>query len=516
MDVIILLPILIPLLAGVILYFVKKLTTAKALGIYSAVVAALALFAMLFAGNMGDLSLRIINMFDGLSVYFHIDGMSKLFGVLGAGLWCLTAIYSIAYFKGEQRLRRYFLFYQFALGVIMALCLAGNIITFYLCFEMMTLLTFPFVLQEQTKEAVFGAFKYLLFSVCGAMTALAGIFFLCRYTKGMDFAVGGIIDDKAALGHQQLILVAVMLTIVGFGAKAGMFPLHAWLPVAHPVAPAPASAILSGFIAKCGVLAIVRMVFYVAGPGWIQGTWVQYTWMILSLMTVFMGSMLAYREKVLKKRLAYSTVSQISYILFGLSLLNDFGVTGGLLHVVYHACVKVVLFLFAGVVIHQTGKTKVADLDGLGKRMPITYVCFTLVSVTLVGIPPTSAFMSKLYLCIGALQTGMPAVYYMGIAILLISALLTAGYLLSITVKGFYYEEKPVAEETLHEDGTAKLLEETLHEEGTVKVSEKNRSLEPGACMLVPMILLTILAVGLGLFTKPLMDYIVPLAAELL
>ena len=278
------------------------------------------------------------------------------------------------------------------------------------------------------------------------------------------------------------------------------FPLHAWLPVAHPVAPAPASAILSGFIAKCGVLAVVRMVFYVVGAGWIRGTWVQYTWMTLALMTVFMGSMLAYREKVLKKRLAYSTVSQISYIMFGLSLLNGFGVAGGLLHVVYHACVKVVLFLFAGVVIHQTGKTKVADLDGLGKKMPVTYVCFTLVSITLVGIPPTSAFMSKFYLCIGALYTGNPVIYYTGIAVLLVSALLTAGYLLSITVKGFYYGEKP------------DLVEGKEMKEQT----KRTGSLEPGACMLVPMILLTILAVGLGIFTRPLLEFIVPLATELL
>lgn len=495
MDYIILLPVLIPLLAGVVLYFAKKLATARALGSYSAVVAALTLLAMLAVGEMKGLSLRMLHMPGGLSIYFHIDGISKLFGVLGAGLWCLAAIYSVSYFHGEKRLRRYFLFYQFALSAIMALCLAGNIITFYLFFEMMTLLTFPFVLQEQTKDAIYGAFKYLFFSVCGAMTALAGIFFLCQYTEGMDFAAGGILDMDAVAGHQQLILVAVMLTIVGFGAKAGMFPLHAWLPVAHPVAPAPASAILSGFIAKCGVLAIVRMVFYVAGGDLIRGTWVQYAWMVLSLMTVFMGSMLAYREKILKKRLAYSTVSQISYIMFGLSLLNSLGVTGGLLHIVYHACVKVVLFLFAGVIIRKTGKTKVADLDGLGKRMPVTYVCFTLVSITLVGIPPTSAFMSKMYLCLGALQTNTPVIYYTGITVLLISALLTAGYLLSITVRGFYYEEKPKDSDTL---------------------AHGKEKLEPGACMLVPMILLTALAVGFGVFSKPLMECIVPIAKELL
>lgn len=488
MSYFILLPVLLPLLAGVVLLLMKKMETAKALGIYSAVVAVLTTAAFVLISFMGDLSLKLFTMSGDLSIYFHIDGLSKLFGVLGSVLWCLAGVYSVSYFKGEQRLRRYFIFYQFALAAIMALCLAGNIITFYLCFEMMTLLTFPFVLQEQTKEAIYGALKYLFFSVCGAMTALAGIFFLCQYTDGMEFQAGGILDTSLALEHQQVILVATMLTIIGFGAKAGMLPLHAWLPVAHPVAPAPASAILSGFIAKCGVLAVIRMVFYVVGAAWIKGTWVQYTWMILALATVFMGSMLAYREKILKKRLAYSTVSQISYIMFGLSLLNDFGVAGGLLHVVYHACVKVVLFLFAGVVIHQTGKTKAADLDGLGKRMPITYVCYTLVSITLVGIPPTSAFLSKMYLCLGALQTNNRVIYYGGIAVLLISALLTAGYLLTITVKGFYYEGE----------------------------EDEKTSLEPSGWMLVPMILLTILAVGLGVFSKPLMNFIIPIATELI
>ncbi len=495
MDYIIVLPILIPLLAGVVLYFVKRLTTAKALGIYSAAMAALTLFAMLAVGSMGNLSLRVLHMSGGLSIYFHIDGVSKLFGVLGAGLWCLVSVYSVSYFHGEGRLRRYFLFYQFALSAIMALCLAGNIITFYLFFEMVTLLTFPFVLQEQTKAAIHGAFKYLFFSVCGAMTALAGIFFLCQYTEGMDFAAGGMLDMEAVAGHQQLILVAVMLTIVGFGAKAGMFPLHAWLPVAHPVAPSPASAILSGFIAKCGVLAVIRMVFYVVGGDQIRGTWVQYTWMVLSLMTIFMGSMLAYREKILKKRLAYSTVSQISYIMFGLSLLNSLGVTGGLLHVIYHACVKVVLFLFAGVILKKAGKTQVEELYGLGKRMPAAYVCFTLVSITLVGIPPTSAFMSKMYLCLGAFQTNTPVIYYTGISVLLVSALLTAGYLLSITVRGFYYEEP-------------------LSGSGAPAFGEERR--KPDAWMLVPMILLTALAVLFGVFSNPVMECIVPIAKELL
>lgn len=494
MNYLILLPICIPMLMGVILLLCKRLSSAKALGIYGAVTGILTLASVIVVCVQGTLSLRVFTMAQGLSIYFSVDSLSKLFAVLGCFLWILVSIYSISYFEGAEHLRRYYTFFHFALGVIMALCMSGSVITFYLCFELMTLLTFPFVLHEQTQEAIQGAFKYFIFSVCGAMTALAGIFFLYQYTDTFDFLAGGVVNADLAAGHEQVILIAAFLTIIGFGAKAAMFPLHAWLPVAHPVAPAPASALLSGFIVKCGVLAVSRMIFYVVGATTIQGTWVQYTWIVLSLVTVFMGSMLAYREKVLKKRLAYSTVSQLSYIMFGLSVLNGYGLIGAYLHVVFHAFVKTALFLFAGAVIHQTGKTKVAELDGLGKRMPVMYVCFTLVSITLVGIPPTSAFISKLYLFRGAIKTGSPVIYYVGMAVLLISALLTAGYLLSITVKGFYYP--------------------AVCDFDTDK-KKKKRSLEPDAYMMVPVIILTVLAIGMGLYTQPFLEFLMDLVTEI-
>ncbi|MDE5966061.1 MAG: proton-conducting membrane transporter [Lachnospiraceae bacterium] len=496
MDYLILLPILIPVCMGLLLVFGKGFHTSRAYGFYGALGGALTLAAVIAVCMQGEPSLTLFTLSGNLDIYFHTDGTARLFAVLGCVLWILIAFYSVAYFHepepsfdSQRRLKRYYVFYLVSLGVIMALCQAGNVITMYMFFEMMTLTTFPFVFHNQTKEAVRGALKYLFFSICGAMTALAGIFFLYQYCDGLKFTPGGIVDAALVQGHEQVVLAAAMLCIIGFGAKAGMFPLHAWLPVAHPVAPAPASALLSGFIAKCGVLTIFRMVFYVVGAKRLIGSWVQYVWMILALATVFMGSMLAYREKILKKRLAYSTVSQISYILFGLSLMNGYGLLGGCLHVVFHSIVKTVLFLFSGVIIHQTGETSVAGLDGLGRRMPVTYVCFTLVSITLVGIPPTSAFMSKLYLCMGAAQSSQPWIVYTGITVLLVSALLTAGYLLSITVKGFY--------------------------DSTEKKHDSSGSLEPGWYMLAPMVILTVLALGLGLYTQPLMEFLMSFITKL-
>lgn len=236
------------------------------------------------------------------------------------------------------------------------------------------------------------ALKYLFYSMCGAYLGLFGIFCLYHYCDTLAFTAGGTLDGAAASGHTGLLLVAVLAMLIGFGAKAGMFPLHAWLPAAHPVAPSPASAALSGIIVKSGVLAVIRVVFYIAGPDLLRGTWVQNIWMTLTLLTVFMGSLLAFREPVFKKRLAYSTVSQVSYILFGLSVLQPEAMSGALMHVVFHAFIKCALFLTAGVFIFKYGKTRVEELDGIGKQLPKTLWCYTFAALALIGIPADERF----------------------------------------------------------------------------------------------------------------------------
>ena len=185
---------------------------------------------------------------------------------------------------------------------------------------------------------------------------------------------------------------------------------------------------------------MIRVIFYLFGAEVIRGTWVQTVMLILSLFTVFMGSMLAYREKILKKRLAYSTVSQVSYIIFGLMILNPIAFTGAVLHVVFHAIVKSCLFLCAGAIIHETGKIRTDELLGIGKEMPLTLWCFTFASLSLVGIPPFTGFVSKWNLCVGAMAENVPVFSILGPIILLVSALLTAGYLLPIVIRGFLPE----------------------------------------------------------------------------
>lgn len=246
------------------------------------------------------------------------------------------------------------------------------------------------------------------------------------------------VTGVGATAAEGSVLALVFCAVLGFGAKAGLYPLHGWLPAAHPVAPGPASAVLSAVIAKAGVLGILRFIYFVVGPELLRGTWVQTAWMILGMGTIFMGSMMAWREKVFKRRLAYSTVSQISYILCGLFLLSEAGVQSALLHTMFHAAAKTGLFLTAGAVIFYTGKTRVDEFKGIGRQLPWTISCYTLVALSLVGIPPFAGFVSKWYLAAASLDSGLAVIDWLYPAILLLSALLTAAYLLPITIDGFF------------------------------------------------------------------------------
>lgn len=407
-----------------------------------------------------------------LPIYFKIDAAGTLFSLLSIIVVLCAGFFSFEYMKHEEREGRYYGFYLIVFGVLNALCFAGSLITFYLFFELLTLSSMPLVLHSGTKEAVMAGLKYLFYSLCGAYAGLFGIYFLYQYTDTLTFFHGSLFVTAIA-EHGGFLLLIAFIMILGFGVKAGMFPMHAWLPTAHPVAPAPASALLSAMIVKAGVLAIIRVTNFF-GDDFLQGTWVQTAWICLTLITIFMGSLLAYREPVLKKRLAYSTVSQLSYILFGLAVMNEEAFIGSVLQVLAHGFAKAALFLCAGAIIYKTGKTRVDELRGIGKEMPLTLWCFTIASLGLIGIPPTGGFISKWYLAIGSLKSSIPVLGVLGPIVLLISALLTAGYLLPITVQGFF----PGA------DYDASALQKK----------------EPGKLMTVPIIILTLLSVLIGLF----------------
>lgn len=437
-NLVLLLPIILPILAGLIVFFVKPLKNRKARNWFIGsflIINGLITFALV---SGPDIRLELFYLTKEIPVLFKLDSVGRIYTSLLAIMWTLSAFFAFEYMKHEGSENRYFGFFLVALGALNGVAYAGNLVTFYMCYETMTLVTMPMVLHSLNKEAVKAGLKYLFYSICGASFGLLGIFYMNQYTSTIEFMGGGTLDFAKLAGHEGFFLVIVFLSIVGFGAKAGMFPLHGWLPTAHPVAPAPASAILSGVIVKAGVVGIIRVIFFIVGPDFLRGTWVQTAWMSLALLTVFMGSMLAYKEQVLKKRLAYSTVSQVSYILFGLSLLNADGALGGMQHIVFHSFIKNALFLAAGAIIYKTGKTKVSELRGIGKEMPITMWSYTIVSLGLIGIPPTCGFISKWNLAVGSLQSGISFFSWLGPIVLLVSALLTAGYLLPVSINGFF------------------------------------------------------------------------------
>ena len=504
MNGLLLIPILLPAAAGAVL-LLMPFRSARAVSVFSMTVLSVSVGAALCLAWSGERSLTLFPLLKGIPVYFHIDDTGCFFVTVVSVVWLLAAVYSLVYMRHEGGEKRYFGFYLLLYGVLAGLDFSGNLVTMYLFYELMTIVSFPLVLHNGTREAIMAALKYLFYSMCGAYAGLFGIYFLNHYSVSLTFAAGGTLGAGAA-GHEGILLLAVFAMLVGFGAKAGMLPLHAWLPAAHPVAPSPAPAVLSGIIVKSGVLAMIRVVYYVTGPEFLRGTWVQYAWMGLALTTVFMGSLLAFREKVFKKRLAYSTVSQVSYILFGLSLLSETGLTGALIHVAGHAVIKSGLFLTAGVFLFQFGYTRVDQLTGIGKKMPVTLWCYTLFSLGLIGIPPTVGFISKWYLAEGALQLGgrfgalppsatVPAgdigiFSWLGPVVLLVSALLTAGYLLPVVTRGFF--------------------------PGEDTETARPKSQEPSPCMLIPLLILAALTVLFGLFPGPVLSFVEKIAASVL
>ncbi|MBQ8305947.1 MAG: proton-conducting membrane transporter [Blautia sp.] len=463
---------LFPLIAGPVCAYTDRSGGKISSGRYAAVMLITDLLGIAALMNRG--SITLFRMTDKADMTFCLDDFGRI--VLAVVLLLYTAVcfYAFEYMKMEERPHVFFGFYFVSLGALMAVCMSANLVTLYFCFELATLSSVPLVLHEMTKDAVNAGLKYLFYSVAGALMGLLAVFFVYFYTEGSArFVMGGFLSPERLAGHEGVFLAVIFTGIIGFGTKAGMYPMHGWLPSAHPIAPAPASALLSGIIAKAGIVAVVRLVYYSVGAPFLRGTWVQYAWMCLAMLTILMGSTCAFREKVMKKRLAYSTVSQISYIMLALSLLSEEGLTGGILHLLSHAASKGCLFLVAGIFIYKLGFRKVSDLKGIGKRMPVTMWCFMIASLSLVGIPPMGGFTSKWVIAGAAIGDGMGVFSILPPVVLLISALLTAGYLFPIAIDAFFPGEDF--------DGPSD-------------------SCEPSALMTVPLMVLCLAALVTGVF----------------
>ena len=474
MEYLTLLTVFAPIVLGIALYFVKMQNRNLKNIIIGSVIGLVVVLNIVLAFFNGTFNL--FNITPELNIGFMLDGLGSFFAIAISVVWLLVTIYSFEYMKHEDNEDKFYMFFFLSFASLMGMCYSRNLATVYVFFELITLCSFPLVMHSKTKESINAAMKYLFYSIGGAFLALIGLFYLINYSNNGDFTYGGIIDFNGL--NVNLLQTVIFLGVLGFGAKAGMFPLQSWLPTAHPVAPSNASSVLSGVITKAGVFVIIRIIYYVVGVEFLKGSWVQTVLIILALITITLGSGVAWACNNFKKRLAYSTVSQVSYILLGIFTMTSVGLVGSLLHVLAHMGIKVTLFLTAGAVLYKTHKREVNELEGIGKVMPIVITCYSLASLGLVGVPPLGGFYSKWFLASGALTSEIGALGYVACAVLLVSAILTAAYLLPIMIKGFFVGDK---------------------------VIEKN---EPNKLMTIPMILLVTGVFLVGIFSGYIVDYI--------
>lgn len=438
--------ILLPIAGGILVKLIP-FPNQRIMKIYLECVMLLtSVLVFLLAANRPDGSLSVVRFMQGLSISFRIDGLSMVFSVLIAALWPLAMLYAFEYMEHEHHQKIFFAFYSITYGVTLGISYAADILSMYFFYELLTLVTVPLVIHSLTRKAILATRKYLYYSLGGAAFALIGIVFLMVYGNKLDFVLGGILNLELAEGKKQLLLIIYLITCMGFGVKAAMWPMGSWLPDAG-VAPTPVTALLHAVaVVKAGVFAIIRLTYYSFGTEFLRGTWVQSVVMAFAMFSIVYGCTRAVMERHIKRRLAYSTISNLSYIIFSAMIMTPLGLVGALCHMVCHAVMKIGSFLCAGAIMHQTGKTFIDDLNGYAKKMPVVFGCFTVSALGLMGVPGLAGFVSKWNIAQAAADSGRFQTY-LGIGCLLISAFLTSIYMMSIVFrayfpgKGFCYED---------------------------------------------------------------------------
>ncbi|MDW7739960.1 MAG: monovalent cation/H+ antiporter subunit D family protein [Bacillota bacterium] len=382
----------------------------------------------------GSWELLLHQITPGLEIKLRVDPLAALFGGTAGILWFFSVVYSTGYMAHEHNRRRYFIFYLLSLGMTMGIALSANLLTLYIFYEFLTIFTYPLVVHEGNDEAKKAGIKYIIYSFVGAGLILIGLIITYGNMGTLEFVRGGIVNVSS--GSLLLWRLTFVSFILGFGVKAAVMPLHAWLPAAM-AAPTPVSALLHAVaVVKSGVFGILRVMYSIFGITALIGLQMGYFVAGLVSVTILVASIIAMQQDVLKRRLAFSTISQLGYITLGAGLFSSIGLAGGLLHIINHALLKITLFFCAGAIITVTGKKKISELNGLGKQMPLTMIAFAIASIGMIGIPPVNGFISKWYLIQGSLESGA----WIFIVVLIGSALLNAAYFLPIVINAFFKE----------------------------------------------------------------------------
>ncbi|QNM05489.1 complex I subunit 5 family protein [Qiania dongpingensis] len=477
-------PVLLPIAGGILMLMIPE-KEARVHPIFTELIvlaASAMIWAVLFTGRGQGNGAVLFSMAGNLKVFFRMDGMGAVFSGLVSVLWPLATLYAFEYMEGDKRGREFFAFYTMTYGVTLGIALSGNLVTLYLFYELLTLVTFPLVLHDRTKEAIRASRKYLFYSIGGAAFAFIGLVFVLIYGSTADFTLGGVLNKGVPGFNTNVILFMYVLAFFGFGVKAALFPVHSWLPSVS-VAPTPVTALLHAVaVVKSGAFAILRLTYFSYGAGFLKGTWAHYVVLGAVLVTIVYGSTMAVKEVHFKRRLAYSTISNLSYVLLGTVMMSAAGMVAALSHLVFHAFMKICSFFCAGAVMHQSGRNYVYELDGIGKKMPVTFACFTIAGLSLTGIPLFAGFISKWNIAQAAVGLGgIPG--FLAAGVLLYSALMTGIYMMTVVVRAYFpkagYDETAL-------DGVK----------------------EPGWRMLVPIVIFAAVILFFGLYSRPLLHFL--------
>ncbi|MBR3786161.1 MAG: monovalent cation/H+ antiporter subunit D family protein [Firmicutes bacterium] len=423
------------LAAALILVFGERITPNCREGITfgAAIIKAACVFSMVpavLAGTTFDI--EIMEIVEGVTLALKVDSVGMVFACVASGLWILTSVYSIGYMRGhgEQNQTGYFAAFAMCLSGAIGICFAANLFTFFVFYEILTVATYPLVVHYRDDKGKSAGRKYLLYTLGSGQLFFVAMVFVYFACGTLDFAPGGFIGDSMSDGTALLVF---FLMIAGGAVKAGVMPLHSWLPAAM-VAPTPVSALLHAVaVVKAGAFCVIRIVGYTFGPALCESCGATDILVWFAAVTIILSSLIAIQKDNLKARLAFSTVGQLSYIVLGVCILTPISMTGAIYHIVAHAFMKITLFMCAGAIFVTTHKSEISDMRGIGRRMPVTMTAFTLASLGIAGLPFMVGFVSKMSILQGAAQSGQ----LVFMLVLVASALLSLTYLVPVCYIAF-------------------------------------------------------------------------------
>lgn len=401
-----------------------------------------------FNGRVAEFTFLEIS--PGIALQLKADPAGLFFAIVASGLWILTSFYSIGYVRGgnEQKQTRYFASFAICLSATIGIAFSANLLTFLIFYEILSIATYPLVIHKETPEAMRSGRQYLTYALTAGVVLIAAIAWTYSIAGSIDFKPGGLLEGM--IHDPWAAKLLFILFMGGVGVKAGIMPLQSWLPAAM-VAPTPVSALLHAVaVVKSGVFGVIRVAGFVFGPENMQMFGLGTMLAVFASATIILASLIALKQDNLKRRLAYSTVGHLSYIVLGVALLTPEGFTGGLLHLSFHATTKIALFFCAGAIYINLHKTEISQLDGIGRVMPFTMASFTIGAMGLIGVPPINAFVSKLFLCRGAVSSGNDIF----LVVFLISGILNLAYFFPIIHRAFF----KVGSEDLAKHGEASPL----------------------------------------------------------